>query len=574
MASNKSNDLVITDFSSGIGPSPHLGFGDMRNVDIYTFPGVVIANNPLEKVSGSVVTGLPLWADKHPTVTKSYQIDDAGVVYVSTDAGASWAKLLGNAVSITIASPGVFTSTAHGFVATDKVVFSTTGTLPTGVTAGTTYFVIATDLTADSFKIATTSGGTAIITTGSQSGTHTVRVTTGAFGQGLKIWNDYLFIARTTKLDVYGPISGSALWVNNWQTIDSDTLWHPMYQSFNDSKLYGGAGRYVFSVEELTTFDPNDSGTFTYTAQALDLPKNYRIKCISEIGNNLEMGTWVGTSIVDNPIATLFPWDRSSPSFSQPLEFRENGINQMINIDEILWIQAGTNGKYFKSNGVQFSQVAQLPSYIINLEGNLTLDPLPGAMANFKGRPFFGVSSSFSNNIPGMGVWSINQNSKGVTLMFEMGISTGNYGASSVIKIGSLLPYGNQIMNVGWRDASTYGIDQINPSSRYGNYLPYVDSPFYHVGNNLEPRQFTQIEFELAKALAGSQSIKLQYRTDLSASFTDITGTPYAFSDLGAVLSINTTADIPACEFIQIRVLLGAAGNANGSPQLRSVTLR
>jgi len=75
--------------------------------------------------------------------------------------------------TISIASPGVITFTAHGLVATDPVVFTTSGTLPTGIVAGTTYYV-KTVLTTDTFTITATPNGTVIDTSGSQSGTHTL----------------------------------------------------------------------------------------------------------------------------------------------------------------------------------------------------------------------------------------------------------------------------------------------------------------------------------------------------------------------------------------------------------------
>ncbi|MGM4891268.1 hypothetical protein [Tardiphaga sp. 839_C3_N1_4] len=76
-------------------------------------------------------------------------------------------------VTVTIASPGVFTDTAHGFVGGETISFTTTGALPTGLTAGTTYYVLASGLTANSYSVAATPGGAAIATTGSQSGVHT-----------------------------------------------------------------------------------------------------------------------------------------------------------------------------------------------------------------------------------------------------------------------------------------------------------------------------------------------------------------------------------------------------------------
>jgi microcystin-dependent protein len=77
-------------------------------------------------------------------------------------------------VTITIASPGVVTWTAHGRVAGDPVLFRNTGgALPTGIIAGTVYYVSATGLTTNTFQIAAAPGGASINTSGSQSGTQT-----------------------------------------------------------------------------------------------------------------------------------------------------------------------------------------------------------------------------------------------------------------------------------------------------------------------------------------------------------------------------------------------------------------
>jgi hypothetical protein len=74
--------------------------------------------------------------------------------------------------TITIASPGVVTATAHGYSVNDPVVLSTTGALPTGLTAGTVYFVR--NPTANTFELSATTGGASINTTGTQSGIHSV----------------------------------------------------------------------------------------------------------------------------------------------------------------------------------------------------------------------------------------------------------------------------------------------------------------------------------------------------------------------------------------------------------------
>lgn len=76
-------------------------------------------------------------------------------------------------VTVTIAAPGVFTDAAHGMAIGDQVSFSTTGALPTGLVAGTTYFIVAAGFTSGAYSVAATSGGTAITTSGTQSGVHT-----------------------------------------------------------------------------------------------------------------------------------------------------------------------------------------------------------------------------------------------------------------------------------------------------------------------------------------------------------------------------------------------------------------
>jgi len=78
-------------------------------------------------------------------------------------------------VTITIATPGVVTWTAHGLKTGNRLQLTTTGALPTGLTASVTYWVVVID--ANSFSLATSlvnaAAATRITTSGTQSGTHT-----------------------------------------------------------------------------------------------------------------------------------------------------------------------------------------------------------------------------------------------------------------------------------------------------------------------------------------------------------------------------------------------------------------
>ena len=104
------------------------------------------------------------------------------------------------AVTLTIASPCVVTWTANGLPDGTPVVLTTTGVLPTGLSTGTIYYVV--DRTANTFRLSATMGGAPIVTTGSQSGTHTATAQ----------------IHRT-----YQSLVGSNL--NNPPAIDDGTKW-------------------------------------------------------------------------------------------------------------------------------------------------------------------------------------------------------------------------------------------------------------------------------------------------------------------------------------------------------------
>jgi hypothetical protein len=83
------------------------------------------------------------------------------------------------AAAVTVNPANTITISAHGYTAGLKVQISNPGTLPTGITASTDYFVIVVD--ADTIKLASSLinalAGTAVSITNIGSGTNTVNVT-------------------------------------------------------------------------------------------------------------------------------------------------------------------------------------------------------------------------------------------------------------------------------------------------------------------------------------------------------------------------------------------------------------
>ena len=89
--------------------------------------------------------------------------------------------------TVTVASPAIFSATAHNLVPGDLIILETTGALPTGLsidTSGIAYIVLANKMTADAFTVALGAvnasgviGNSGVLTplntSGTQSGVHT-----------------------------------------------------------------------------------------------------------------------------------------------------------------------------------------------------------------------------------------------------------------------------------------------------------------------------------------------------------------------------------------------------------------
>ena len=113
---------------------------------------------PVDRLTGTD----PLWLDLGPT--NRHAMFDSIISTGTT-------QTTGVTVTMTIASPCVVTWNSHGMANGSTLTLSTTGALPTGLTAGTTYYVVG--AAANTFNLAAILGGTAINTSGSQSGVHT-----------------------------------------------------------------------------------------------------------------------------------------------------------------------------------------------------------------------------------------------------------------------------------------------------------------------------------------------------------------------------------------------------------------
>lgn len=177
-------------------------------------------------------------------------------------------------VTISNASPGVVTYTEHGLTAGAPLFLATTGALPTGLSAGTTYYV-KTVLTADTFTVASTPTGSAINTSSAGSGTHTIQtcpwIRYGSATATPPAKDDWAYIASGSYAQNFNAVEMSTAHPLNDTSL---TLWHRVrFGTFTASggsfqaraRAYDGGPVYASGSVQSTQGAAYSFGTYEYS---------------------------------------------------------------------------------------------------------------------------------------------------------------------------------------------------------------------------------------------------------------------------------------------------------------------
>lgn len=156
-----------------------------------TFTGIVTA----PKITGAITTDsdgatitMDMSVSRHQVIMEGNrtlaltnlstgQVTIVDLIQDSTGSRVPVMPSFGATVTMTIATPCVVT-TSKDIPTLTPVIFTTTGALPTGVTASTVYYYVRVNATTGniSTSVANAQAGTYIASSGSQSGTHTCAV--------------------------------------------------------------------------------------------------------------------------------------------------------------------------------------------------------------------------------------------------------------------------------------------------------------------------------------------------------------------------------------------------------------
>lgn len=555
---------------------------------------------------------------------KNANIDDfPGAIKCSKQPGTYFHKI--NTVTFT-ADAGTDVCTASGTIESNNqtfngaaVYFTTTGTLPAGLSTGTIYFLIRVSDT--TFKVATSyknsagsSAGTAIDITDAGSGTHTMTQVaignikwiiedprtsnkfmlgsngrvwfvpsgsrayllinsavdtpasgiTNASGNGMAIsqfsstTSTFLFVFRNAVIDVIDVFGTSNIetpsWSNSWQSLNTGAGSSNTHEAIKaqDDVIYFTDDRYVGSILENvgSTFAPGTGGTYTYNNQALDLPNQEIAECIEELGTNLLIG--------GSRFNKIYPWDRISDSFTDPLHVPEYTISKLKNVGDTVYILAGTWGNIYKTQGTYVTSQphAKIPQHISSNAGEVQATIVTwGGIAVANGSLLVGLSTATSGN---SGVWKVRQDGR---------LSIDNQPVT-----GSGLVYSiwakNDFYDFGYSGGADNFNSVVSGAALYSNYETVVHSALYKVATKLGKATYSRAEIVLDRVATGGGG-RLSYRNDIYSSFTTI-GTVTADST-NQILTID---NIGLTDLDNIQLQLEMKDSASGSADFHVIEVR
>lgn len=279
-------------------------------------------------------------------------------------------------VTISIASPAVISWPAHGLSVGQGVAFSTTGALPTGITAGKAYYVISAGLGTNSFEIATAPGGTAINTSGVQSGVQTG--TTGAPQCAAATPNLFDFGSDNASVMFEGLNVGFANTVFNLGAGSSGFLEVggisvQQYSAYTANlPAFQGAANAAFELCRDQFRVTPASGAGPYTSGGLSIP------CSMSAGGQIggPMGTTRQLTFGTNPqnptsadFGTSYRWGIRADSTNEPGAGSNLGSNFEIDryadggtvLDSPIFINRQT-GQVFMPDGLRLTLPASAPN--------------------------------------------------------------------------------------------------------------------------------------------------------------------------------------------------------------------
>lgn len=231
-----------------------------------------------------------------------FYLKEVGGGFIEFSDNEVWYDARQTTVTITNASPAVITWPAHSLYLNHPVAFSTTGALPAGITAGTTYYV-SNVIDGDTFTVSATISGAEINTTDAGSGTHTCATVPSDRIMGFTssvvtslINEDVEFIMDRNKIHSHAGLKyGAFMYWTASRYVDDNNLkpeinWHIRA---NDNRLVGPITGLTAVISMTAAAAPTP---WTYTGLGPNTVTFNDIKTDTPLGNTVNLAQAVSGS--------------------------------------------------------------------------------------------------------------------------------------------------------------------------------------------------------------------------------------------------------------------------------------
>ncbi len=206
-----------------------------------------------------------------------------------------------------------------------------------------------------------------------------LRTVSACGGQGMEIYDDYIYYTQDTQIGRYGPLSGSPSFTDNWQTGLNDT------SAFDFAPIKAFQGGFAVG-------NGNDLGWYdgaVWDQDKLVFPPGYKVRTLDTVDEFLVIGCYRGSSIQDADSGIAFFWDGTASTYNFWVEIPEGGIQALLNSRNRLLSFVGADGILYL-NYTPFQKVHKVPYLPISKY----VDIYPGAVTNWKGLSLIGVSGN------------------------------------------------------------------------------------------------------------------------------------------------------------------------------------
>jgi len=513
--------VFINEFQKGASENANIGTGLLLGVETYSKKGVARLTKDSVKVSGSVVTDLPIYFANF-SETVFFAQGDTGKVYKSSDSGATWTDI----------SNGSSTGAGQGLVFFDGVLYAFRGNKIDYLVSPYTNANWTTDWQPN---------GSAPGLTGT---IHFPFIYPSAYG---------FYFANGNKLGLLQ------------QAVVGTTINPATPSTYN----------YTNNIFELPSL-------YEITCMSFIAPSNIIMGTRSSgIGNDTQIADLITWDTISknkfSPPLRLYSNAGAGQMGVTQLINRNNVCYAVTGGNHAIF---QTNGSTF----TQVAEIGLRTNYAKTTGEQATtpvfLNQYPSAIAMLGNKLLTGVSSSISSypdssySLYPMGIWSIaflEDNDMAIQCEFT---TSNNVIQSNDYAIGAIHTISEGRILIGWKSNTSYGIDRTETKSFQTDAdTVVISSPMMEIATPLAPLpSFQSIEVNLVRDLLPGQIVKVYARTAFDKPFTLLdTFTTATWTDRLSALKV-TKNPLGNSQFVQV-VISMATGTPNEywTPEVRTI---